>query len=288
MASTQKKIIVSIGLTDEKNDTLKQHLNLDGSDIFKIIAEPDLASAQARSLANFDVACVVLYINSAASVKSVSQLRLNYQDSFPTLGWMDEFHLEFYLECIEAGMQDAITPETLASGKIQTQIIASCARLSYQRGEKADSNYLNQLLERTTDTIYFKDSDSRFLRVSKSMVKLFSCDNEKQLIGKTDLDFQADEHARSAYHDEQKLMRTGEEIIGKIEHQILKDGTESWIQTSRLVLRNEKGETIGTMGISRDVTELFLSRKPINNKEQLLSGIINSLDEDVYAQPRLK
>ena len=99
------------------------------------------------------------------------------------------------------------------------------------------------------------------------------------MIGKTDYDFQAEAHARAAYHDEQKLMRTGQEIIGKIEHQILKDGTEVWINTSRLILRNEKGEPIGTMDISRDVTEFFKNNKAINHGEQLLSGIIKAISQ---------
>ena len=65
------------------------------------------------------------------------------------------------------------------------------------------------LLATIPDKIYFKDRESRFIRVSFEMKKnIFKSDND-HYIGKTDFDYFTKEHARPAYEDEQKIIETG-------------------------------------------------------------------------------
>lgn len=278
------KVIVTIGLTDLKIEALKENIHPDGIDTYKIISEPDSASARTRSLAHLTVECVILDINLPNAIKAIQHLHIDYYTDFPILGWMETFDQELYLECVRAGMQDAIVPNSLIAGTAHNKIAASRARLYCQQDESTDRNYLNQLLEKTSDSIYFKDADGRFLRVSQSLAKLFGCQSEKEVLNKTDFDFQAEGHARAAYQDEQSIMRSGQDILGKIEHQILQNGSESWVNTSRLILRNERGEPIGTMGISRDVTELHRSKQALDHEKELLSQIINSLTQGIFVK----
>lgn len=255
------KTIVTIGLAPDQIDAIKHRLNEAASTTHRIMAEPDLAQARTKSLANLAVTCVVLNLEQPQSIQAVKELRLNnYQ--LPILGWMQTFNSELYLQCIHAGMQDALTVDNLESGEATLKIAASIARLECQQGENTDRGYLNQLLEKTADAIYFKDTNGRFLRISKSLVGLFGCQSEQDIIGKTDFEFQSEENARQAYLDEQAVMRSGEDLTGLIEHKTLKCGSQVWVSTRRAVLRNAKDEVIGTMGISRDVTEAYQDKQP--------------------------
>ncbi len=110
-------------------------------------------------------------------------------------------------------------------------------------------------LQNIPDSIYFKDRESRFLAVSTSMVKKHGYDNPDVMIGTTDFDSFSDEHARQAFEDEMEIIRTGQPIIGKLEKETWPDGSVTWVTTSKMPLKNDSGEIIGTFGISKDVTE---------------------------------
>jgi len=117
------------------------------------------------------------------------------------------------------------------------------------------STLLESLLESADDRIYFKDEKSRFLRVSKSFLQIAKIDNVNELIGKSDFDFKSDQEARPKYEAEQEIIRTGSPL--KLEEKdTLNDGSVSYISTSKFPLKDTFGKTVGTFGISRDITPL--------------------------------
>jgi PAS domain S-box-containing protein len=118
-----------------------------------------------------------------------------------------------------------------------------------------DRTLVAAFLGNVPDYVYFKDRQSRFLALSTSMVRLFHQESLAAIVGKTDFDFFDEAHARPAFEDEQAIIRTGQPLLGKLEKESWPDGHVTWVLTSKLPLRNEAGEIIGTFGISKDVTE---------------------------------
>ncbi|MBN2524736.1 MAG: PAS domain-containing protein [Bacteroidales bacterium] len=131
---------------------------------------------------------------------------------------------------------------------------------------------MDTLLDNAKESIYFKDKESRFIKVSKSMAKLFKVKKVEDLYGKSDFDFFTEEHARPAFEDEMNIIKTGKPIIDKLEKETHADGRITWVSTSKMPLYNEKGEIIGTYGISKDVTKTMEMEMEIKQRnEELLA-----------------
>jgi PAS domain S-box-containing protein len=132
--------------------------------------------------------------------------------------------------------------------------------LTQRKRAEAELNHerrlLRALMDKSDDAIYFKDADSRFVRCSAKFAEIFKVRSPDDLIGRSDTDFFAPEHAQEAFADEQRIIRSGQPVLGKMEKESWPDGHVSWALTSKWPLQNETGETIGTFGISKDVTAI--------------------------------
>jgi PAS domain S-box-containing protein len=117
-----------------------------------------------------------------------------------------------------------------------------------------DRMLLAAFLDNVPDCVYFKDRRSRFIAVSKSMVRYLGGMSRSEIVGRTDFDFFSAAHARPAFEDEQRIIRTGEPIIGKLEKETWNDGHVTWVLSSKMPLRDENRRIIGTFGVSKDVT----------------------------------
>lgn len=114
---------------------------------------------------------------------------------------------------------------------------------------------MRALMDHSPDHIYFKDRESRFVRINRSHAASFGFADPSEAVGKTDFDLFGPEHARQAFADEQAILRTGQPLLNQVEKETWPDGRVTWASSSKLPLRDARGQVIGTFGISRDVTE---------------------------------
>jgi sigma-B regulation protein RsbU (phosphoserine phosphatase) len=114
------------------------------------------------------------------------------------------------------------------------------------------------LLENIPDQVYFKDEHGRFLAASRAVAQYMGVADPEQLIGKTDFDFWSEATAREALADERRVMETGQPMIGKVEKLVHPNGDISWDYTTKMPLRDAKGQIIGICGINKDFTAIKL------------------------------
>jgi len=113
---------------------------------------------------------------------------------------------------------------------------------------------LQTLMDSIPDSIYFKDTENKFIMVNKAKAANSNVKPE-DMIGKTDFDFLSEEEAKKAYNDDKEIMDTGTFIVNKIEKLTNVDGSFRWVSVTKIPRFDRNGNIIGTMGISRDVTE---------------------------------
>jgi PAS domain S-box-containing protein len=125
----------------------------------------------------------------------------------------------------------------------------------HERERELELTCMSNLLAANWERVYFKDLQSRFLLVSAGWIAAYAPGRTaEELIGKTDFDVFSGQHASAAFGDEQQVIRTGEPIIGKVELETYGGRADTWVSTTKMPLRDQSGEIIGTFGISRDVT----------------------------------
>lgn len=128
--------------------------------------------------------------------------------------------------------------------------LKSLADRQYQR----ERDLLEAFLEHIPDNVFFKDRDSRFIRISQAMAEYIGLADPAQAVGKTDSDIFSSEHAHQALANEQEILRTGQAKVEE-EKETWPDGHETWVLTTKVPLKDRRGQIVGTMGISHNITD---------------------------------
>jgi PAS domain S-box-containing protein len=172
-------------------------------------------------------------------------------------------------ECLDAPR--TWDEETTALLQIVGQILLSAMSIKiHQEAMDRERSLMDTLMDFIPDRVYFKDSESKFIRISKSLAELFGLDHPAKAIGKTDFDFFTEIHAQQAYEDEQEIIQTGKPFVSQVERETWPGRPETWVSTTKMPLIGAKDKIAGTFGISRDVTEHKLMEDALEEHAALL------------------
>ena len=136
-------------------------------------------------------------------------------------------------------------------------------RVQAQEQLKFERHLLATLLKNLPDCIYFKDLDSRFLRISDAMATKFGFPSPDHAAGKTDADIFSEEHAKGARADELKIMESGQAIVDQVEKETWHDREDTWCISTKMPFYDDGQQLVGTFGVSRDITELVHSQRAL-------------------------
>ncbi len=139
-----------------------------------------------------------------------------------------------------------------------------------------ESEFLHTLMDNNPDHIYFKDIESKFVRINRSLANRFGLKNPTEAVGKSDFDFFTREHAQEAYQDERTVIETGKPIEAKQEKETWPGGQDTWVSTTKVPLRDRSGRIKGTCGISRDITEYQHADQALRDSEAKWRSLVES------------
>ncbi len=163
------------------------------------------------------------------------------------------------------------------------------ARRAREHGEPiADERALMRtLIDLMPDPIYAKDAAGRFVLANKAVARVMGADSPRGLIGRTDADFYSPEMAAKFRADEESVRR-GEALIEREEL-----GTDSgagearWHLTTKLPVRDARGEVIGLVGISRDIHRSKLAEEEILHLNAELDQRVRDRTAELAAERHL-
>jgi len=151
----------------------------------------------------------------------------------------------------------------------------------------SERDLLQALMDNIPDTIYFKDTNSRFTRINLAQARMLGVKSPGEAVGKTDFDYFTLEHAKDAYIDEQNIIRTGKPIVNKVERIRRADGKFLWVTATKVPIKDSTGRTVGIVGISRDITETKQMQDELEKYSKHLEEIVEQKTTELRKAERL-
>ncbi len=161
--------------------------------------------------------------------------------------------------------------------KSRAQLIAELAACRRRNAELESLGLeVQALFDTLPDFVYFKDRERRFVRVSRQFCQLFERDID-EILGKRDEDLFPAEVAQETIRDDLRVIESGEPVIGKIE------GSDAigWVLTSKVPWLDSRGNIIGLLGVSRDISEQRHGEIRLRESEQRFRAFYEAAFEGV-------
>ncbi|MGD0037219.1 MAG: two-component regulator propeller domain-containing protein [Bacteroidota bacterium] len=156
--------------------------------------------------------------------------------------------------------------------RVQERDLAAQRRM--EAAVTKERNLLRTLINNIPDSIYVKDTACRKTISNLADVRNVGFHTEAEVLGKDDFELFPKELAESFIADDRTVIQTGQPVVNKEEYVIDEKGQRRWLLTTKLPLYDEKDQTIGLVGIGRDITE---QKKIEVEREQLISKLQNAL-----------
>ncbi len=150
-----------------------------------------------------------------------------------------------------------------------------------KRHERETAVLLERIVENLPDMIFVKDAkDLRFVRFNAAGERLLGYPRE-DLIGKNDYDFFSEE-AADLFTGKDRLVLEGDEVVDIEEPIETRAHGLRWLHTKKIPIRDEEGQPLYLLGISRDVTELRDARLALVEREGRLRRVLEHFPGAVW------
>ncbi|MBO9542598.1 CHASE domain-containing protein [bacterium] len=140
------------------------------------------------------------------------------------------------------------------TAKIEATVVQRTQELSTaERALRESENKLRAIIDHTTDLIYVKDLEGRYLLVNPALAALMGFSPE-EILGRDDRAFVGKETAAWLMEKDAAIMRAGGVSTGE-EPLTFKDGKPRLFLSTKFPFVSPEGKTLGLIGISRDITD---------------------------------
>lgn len=122
-----------------------------------------------------------------------------------------------------------------------------------------------QLFEHLPGVYFFvKDRHSRMVCASQAFWEHLGAKSQAEIVGRTDHEFFPQHAADHFRRDDERVLSTGQPIIGRVELWYNEHRVLDWYVTNKLPIRDARGDIIGVMGIVRSYEGQRRSMQPVS------------------------
>ena len=132
---------------------------------------------------------------------------------------------------------------------------------------RENRDLLNAIVEGTTDAIFAKDRDGRYLLVNTACARIFGKPKE-EAVGETDAKLFPPEMTETILEKDRGILESGATVTS--EEEVPVGGRIAPFLTTKGVFRDASGNKTGIFGIARDISDIKAAPKTQQKNEQML------------------
>ncbi|WP_446812270.1 PAS domain S-box protein (plasmid) [Methylomonas sp. 2BW1-5-20] len=146
-----------------------------------------------------------------------------------------------------------------------------------QEATMRERSMLRTLIDTLPDLIWLKDINGIYLACNHRFEQFFgAC--ERDIVGKTDYDFVNKALADFFRANDLRAMEKNGRSVNEEEITFASDGHRELLKTTKIPMRDEKGELIGILGIGNDVTQQNKAERALENGEKQLRFVLDGAE----------
>ncbi|MGB3239653.1 MAG: PAS domain-containing protein [Geitlerinemataceae cyanobacterium] len=161
-------------------------------------------------------------------------------------------------------------------------------------------NVLQQIIDSLPKSIFWKDRSLKYLGCNRNFARDAGLDSPNEIVGKTDYDLPWTREEADFYREcDSQVMDANQPQLHIIETLHQADGTQLWIDTSKVPLHDAAGNAIGILGIYQDITEqkeaeiaLKILNENLENqvkqRTEILRDTVNKLQKEIQDRKKVE
>lgn len=187
----------------------------------------------------------------------VISLRTSNEDNQVLSGKTIEFEAKEKISGVEKTFHIIKVPLVTEAGEIVG--VCGISRDITERKQEQDQLYQSQqmlqlVIDNIPQRVFWKDKNFRYMGSNKAFANDAGFDDKKMIEGKLDTDLTWKSVAAIYQADDENVMRSGVPKYNYEEPQHFMNGPMRWLKTSKVPLKNSKGEIVGVLGTYEDIT----------------------------------
>ncbi|WP_028573214.1 PAS domain-containing sensor histidine kinase [Desulfonatronum lacustre] len=132
------------------------------------------------------------------------------------------------------------------------------------------------ILDSVPALIWAKDMKGRILMANKALLAAIGLE-EDEVVGRTTHDIFPREIADAHVLVDRRILASGKPDLGVEEPFVTSTGEMGWCISDKMPLRDLQGKIVGTLGFSRDITNLKISQQAHIKSETIRSGLFENM-----------
>ncbi len=192
--------------------------------------------------------------------------------------------LDMDLAAMKAGAADYLEKDLLSARMLERSIRYAVQRRQVEEALARERALLRTLIDTLPDYIFVKDAEGRFILSNQAHAQAVNAPTPDALVGKTAFDFFPAELAAQFDADDRAIMQSGMPLISRERQTVNADGSRIWVSTTKVPLRDARGNVTGLVGISRNITDQKQAEGGLRESEERFRSLFEDSPISLWEQ----